>query len=212
MFADRLHKTCLRSFVAPRFDKTYFLSSFELLEEVIRHAITMKVDLTAIAARDEAVICLGMKFRDDSMGWDFVLLHLTGPFADNILKLPPRGLEGVTDGDVNVLMSPGGSGFSAYDDVRSIGNYEMNPDVKDVAFVMTVLGPANHHPAANDPAKELFKLGSFLPDACLDNIGMLNAFEGDLKGDLHRKPLMGQLRLHARPSRFLDNRQQSCKR
>jgi hypothetical protein len=114
-----------------------------------------------------------------------VPLHLTSPFADDILKLPPRCLEGITDRYINVLVSACRSGFPAYDNVGSIGNHEMNPDVKDVTLVMAVLRAANHHPAADDPAKELLKLGSFLPDTRLDNIGMLNAFEGDLKGNLH---------------------------
>jgi hypothetical protein len=178
----------LGSFVALRFNKPHFLSSFELLKAVVCHAITMKVDFTAIAASNESVICLGMKFRDYPMGRDFMLLHLTSPFVDDILKLPPRRLEGITDSYVSVLMSSGASGFPAYDDVGSIGNHEMNPDAKDVTLVMAVLGAANHHPAAYYPTKKLLKLGSFLPDTRLYNIGMLNAFERDLKGDLHHKP------------------------
>jgi hypothetical protein len=80
-----------------------------------------------------------MQFRDDPMGWNLVLLHLTTPFADDILKLPPRGLEGIADCYVNVFMSPGHSRLAAYNDVRSIGNNQVNPDVKDIALVMTVL-------------------------------------------------------------------------
>ena len=63
-----------------------------------------------------------------------------------------------------------------------------NPDVKDVALVVTVLRAGNDNLTADDSAEKLLKLGSFLPDARLDNIGMLNAFEGDLKWGLHRKP------------------------
>jgi hypothetical protein len=108
--------------------------------------------------------------------------------VDDILKLAPRCLEGITDSYVNVLMSSGASGIPAYDDVGSIRNHEMNPDVKDFTLVKAVPGAANHHPTAYDSAKKLLKLGSFLPDTRLDNIGMLNAFEGDLKRDLHHKP------------------------
>ncbi len=64
----------------------------------------------------------------------------------------------------------------------------MNPDVIDVALVMTVLRPGNYDARADKPSEELLKLVSFFSDACLNGVGMLNAFEGNLKGHLHRKP------------------------
>jgi hypothetical protein len=188
MFADRLDKTRLRSFIALRFRKPYLLPGFQLLKAVIGDTIAVKVDFTAIAASDKAVICLGMKLCDYPMGRDLVQLHLTAPSADDILKLPPCGLECIADCYVDVLMSPGHCRLAAHDNIRGIGNNEVNPDVKDVALVVTVLRAGNDNLTADDPAEKLLKLGSFFPDTRLDDIGMLNAFEGDLKGDLHRKP------------------------
>jgi hypothetical protein len=64
----------------------------------------------------------------------------------------------------------------------------MNPDVIDVALVMTVLRPGNYDRRADKPSEELLKLVSFFSDACLNGVGMLNASEGNLKGHMHGKP------------------------
>jgi hypothetical protein len=188
MFANWPNKTRLRSFVSLRFCKSHFLPSFQILEAAIRNAITVKVDIAAIPASDEAVICFRMKFRDYPVGRGLMLFHLTTPFADDILKLPPRCLERIADRYINVFMSSGHGGLTAHDNIRGIGNNEMNPDVKDIALVMAVLRAGNHDPGADNPAEEFLKLAGFLSNARLDNIGMVNAFESDLKWDLHRKP------------------------
>jgi hypothetical protein len=46
----------------------------------------------------------------------------------------------------------------------------------------------NYNAGADKPSEELLKLVSFFSDACLNGVGMLNAFEGNLKGSLHGKP------------------------
>ncbi len=99
------------------------------------------------------------------------------PFPDNILKLPACSLERVTYGHVDILMGPIRSGLAAHHNVASIGNHEMNPDVKDISLVMAMLRPRNDNARADDAVGKLLQLLNFFSDTCLDGVGMLNAIE-----------------------------------
>ena len=52
------------------------------------------------------------------------------------------------------------SRLMTYRDVCGIGNNKMDPDVIDVALMMTVLGARYHDTAANDPTEKLFELSA----------------------------------------------------
>ena len=188
MLAHRPHKACLRPFVSLRFRESDLLANLQFFEKVIHDAVTMKVDFAAVAALDEAVLRAPVNCRDDAVRRGLMFFHMASAFADEVLKLPARGLERITDGQIDILMRPRDSRLMAHRDVCGIGNNEMDPDVIDVALMMTVLGARYHDTAAYDPAEKLFELFSLLSDTCLDSIGMLNAFEGDLKWSLHREP------------------------
>lgn len=77
MLPGRPHKRRLRSLIALRLRKADFLAFVQDVETAIRDAVAVKVDFAAIAARDEAVICLGMKLRYDAVRRD--LAFLNGP-------------------------------------------------------------------------------------------------------------------------------------
>ena len=189
MLPGRPHKRRPRSLIALRLRKADFLAFVQDVETAIRDAVAMKVDFAAIAARDDAVICLGMKLRYDAVRRDLVFLNVTSPLADNVLKLASRGLKGIADTHVNVLMGPGRGGFAADYDIGGIRDNDMNPDMVDVAFVMTVLRPSDDHSCADDPLEKLLKLASLLSDSCLNSIGMLNAFERDFQWNFHGENL-----------------------
>lgn len=189
MLPGRPHKRRLWTLIALRLRKADFLAFVQDVETAIRDAVAVKVDFAAIAARDEAVICLGMKLRYDAVRRDLVFLNVTSPLADNVLKLASRGLKGIADPHVNVLMGPGRGGFAADYDIGGIRDNDMNPDMVDVAFVMTVLRPSDDHSCADDPLEKLLKLASLLSDSCLNSIGMLNAFERDFQWNFHGENL-----------------------
>src|SRR5271157_5858353 len=177
MLPGRPHKRRLRTLIALRLRKADFLAFVQDVETAIRDAVAVKVDFAAIAARYDAV------------RRDLVFLNVTSPLADNVLKLASRGLKGIADRHVNVFMGPGRGGFAADYDIGGIRDNEMNPDMVDVAFVMTVLRSSDDHSCADDPLEKLLKLASLLSDSCLNSIGMLNAFERDFQWNFHGENL-----------------------
>ncbi len=185
MLAHGPDERCLRSLIAFGLRKTDFLAFVQVVEMAIGNAVAVKVDLVAIAARDEAVIFFGMKRCDYAVGRYLVFLDVTFPLPDDVLQLPASGLERIADRHVNVLVRSSGGGFAADHDIGGIGNDEMNPYVKDVTLVMPVLGPRDDHAGADDPVEKLLELLCFVSDSRLDGIGMLNAFERDLQGNVH---------------------------
>ena len=171
MLAHRAHEACLGPFVSLRFRESDLLANLQFFEKVILDAVTMKVDFAAVAALDEAVLRARVNCRDDAVRRGLMFFHLASAFADEVLKLPARGLERIADGHVDILMRPRDSRLMAHRDVCSIGNNKMDPDVIDVALMMTVLGARYHDTAANDPAEKLFELFSLLSDARLARNG-----------------------------------------
>jgi hypothetical protein len=71
-------------------------------------------------------------------------------FADDILKLTAGCLERIAYCQINVLMGSVCRGLAAYRNVGSIGNREMNPDVKNISLVVAVLWPGDNDPCADD--------------------------------------------------------------
>jgi hypothetical protein len=102
------------------------------------------------------------------------------PFPDNILKLTAGSLERVPYCHVDILMGPVCRGFAAHRNVGSIGNHEMNLDVKNTSLVVAVLWPGNNDACADDSPGKLLELLDFLSDASFDGVRMLNAIECDL--------------------------------
>ena len=102
------------------------------------------------------------------------------PFPDNILKLTAGSLERVPYCHVDILMGPVCRGLAADRNVWSIGNHEMNLDVKNTSLVVAVLWPGNDDACADDSPGKLLELLNFLSDASFDGVGMLNAIECDL--------------------------------
>ncbi len=125
MFAHRLHEARLGPFIPLGLRKAHLFPHFQLVEAVFCDAVAVKVDFPAVAAGDEAVSCSRMDRGDCAVRRDLVFFHLPLPFADDVLKLPARGLERIADGYINVLMGPGSGGLAAYGDIRGVGNGEM---------------------------------------------------------------------------------------
>ena len=101
-------------------------------------------------------------------------------FLDGILKLTAGSLERIANRHIDVLMGAVCCGLAAHRNIGSIGNHEMNPDVKNISLVVAVLRPCNNDAHAEDAARKLLKLFNFFFDACFDGVGMLNAIECDL--------------------------------
>ena len=102
------------------------------------------------------------------------------PFPDNILKLTAGSFERIAYCHVDILMGPVRRGLAADRNVRSIGNHEMNLDVKNISLVVAVLWPGNNDACAHDSPGKLLELLDFLSDAGFDGVGMLNAIECNL--------------------------------
>lgn len=102
------------------------------------------------------------------------------PFPGDILKLTAGSLERIPYCHVDILMSPVCRGLAADRNVRSLGNREMNLDVKNISLVVAVLWPGDNDACADDSPGKLLELLDFLSNASFDGVGMLNAIECDL--------------------------------
>jgi hypothetical protein len=102
------------------------------------------------------------------------------PFPGDILELTAGSLERVPYCHIDILMGPVRRGLAADRNVRSIGNREMNLDLKNISLVVAALWPGDNDACADDSPRKLLELLDFLSDASLDGVGMLNAIECDL--------------------------------
>jgi hypothetical protein len=95
-------------------------------------------------------------------------------------KLSTRGLEGVPQGHVDILMRLLVMMIAAYNDML-IGYSDVEPNLIKVPMVLVMMFGLDRNSAAGDVVAMLFKLGRFLTNPCFDCIRMGNPAKGDFK-------------------------------
>ena len=103
-----------------------------------------------------------------------------------IFKPPDRGIEGVTDRDIDVLMGLV-DGLGPVDDHVLPRHADIDPHAVELALMMMAVRRLDHDGAADDAVVEAFELRRFLANALLDGGGGVHIPKADLQRYRHRR-------------------------
>jgi hypothetical protein len=106
-----------------------------------------------------------------------------------VLKTPPRGIEGVANGDICVFVSMIGGRIAVDHDIAAAWQGDLKPHIEQIA-VSSTMAPAFHCNAASQNAgMEFFQLLSFLVDPPAQRIARQKiVLEGDFQRYSHHPP------------------------
>jgi len=97
-----------------------------------------------------------------------------------ILQPVRRRIEGVADGDIDVLMGVV-DGFCPIDDYVFSRHADIDPHVVELALVMMAVRCLHYDSAADDAVVEAFEFRRLFADAFLDGGGGVHVTEADLQ-------------------------------
>jgi len=159
MLAEGHHRTRLRTFGAfgVLCDETHLVSDGQLIETAIGDAVTMEIDLSAIAGHDETAILLGKQARDPSVVGYRMQLHIAAPLANVVFKQSAHGVKRVADGDMGILMRVMGLGIASDDDLAA-GNTEVYADTEQISLPPARMLAFDDDAAGYDPIEKAFEL------------------------------------------------------
>jgi hypothetical protein len=189
MLSHGLNERRPRSFVARLLGKPDFLSHGQLVETAVSNALPMKIDLAAVGGDDKATVFFRKERKDLPVGRDFVNLSVPLLFANGVLQLPARGVEGVGDRYLDVFMPSRGAGITVDMDVHAAGRLHMDANPVRVSLVMAMLRPGDHNAGGCYALVKLFEFLGFFANPGLDGVGVANALESDYEGVLHDRLL-----------------------
>jgi hypothetical protein len=101
-----------------------------------------------------------------------------------VLKLPPRGIEGIPDRDTQILMGVVLGRIAAHNDFTFRHN-QFNADVVQPALTMVTVACFHDHAAGDDPIEEALEFGDTLANLVLNSDGRIHVAESDAKRLLH---------------------------
>jgi hypothetical protein len=130
------------------------------------------------------------------MGRHFVALDIAASASNMVFKLAPRSVEGIADSHIDVLMGVVRSGI-APDHHFSARNRQIDTNMIEFAFAVMCVWRFDNYSAAGDAVVKLLKPSGSLADARFNSVGMSNATEADLHGELHGCPPLTLYRLFA---------------
>ncbi len=136
----------------------------------------MKVYLTPIKSLQKSVALFGKKAQDSRGGCLQMNLDFGATSSQMILKLSPRRLEGIAQGNIGIPLTPlkiellEASLFTKVDpltvqaglliDDDALSRYlKVNAYMKWIASIMMLMRNLNNHVAANDLIEELLQFG-----------------------------------------------------
>jgi len=164
---------------------THFLDEFDLIAflEMVEwggdHILAIKIKLAPIRADDETVTIIGMKLDHVADVFRHVSLGFAAQAASVVLKLSPRGIEGIAQGHIDVLV------MVAVDDNFISGHAEIDTHVKLFALMMMLVRHLHHYAAGNNVLEKLVKLFGLVADVRFQSLGRRDVANSDLQGDLH---------------------------
>lgn len=137
MLADRDDGARLHAFGALGIarDKAHLIADLELVESAVCDAVAVEINLAGLGAQNEPVVFLREKPADAPVIGHRVHFDLAPTNARVVFELAPGGIEGVVNGDVNVLMvAPRLRVAPDYD--FATGNRDIDPDAEQIALMV----------------------------------------------------------------------------
>lgn len=110
-------------------DKAHFRADFEPTERAADDAVAVKIDLLARRSEDEAAVPLGQQAYDPPVIGYRMLLDRTAAAARVIFEQTAGGVEGVTDGNMRILVRVVRTRITADDDLGT-GDGEIDANLE----------------------------------------------------------------------------------
>ena len=114
-------------------------------------------------------------------GWlrNVMGLHEAAPNVQPVLQLPARRIEGVVNGNVNILVRLLIVGHSADGDFVAPGP-DVDDDAKEPPFALVLVRRLDRNPATHDVVSKLLEFLRLLAHGSFDEVGLLQVLESDL--------------------------------
>lgn len=141
----------------------------------------MEIDLAPVGYGNEAMVMLGNQLHDGAVRRVSCAFGL----SDLILQLAARGVERISNCNVDIFMPQGRCQLAGNIDVLSSGNGHVNANAISVAPVMAMLRAGDDHARGRKAIVEALKPLRLLANGRLEGIGMADVLEDDLKGYLY---------------------------
>src|SRR6516164_5815349 len=108
-------------------------------------------------------------------------LYVAAHAPDMVFELPPRRVERIANGDIDILVRmverPGMA------DKHVLARHaDVDANVVELALMVVPVGRLDHDLATDNPVMELFELGGLLPNPRLDCGRRLHALKSNLQG------------------------------
>ncbi len=167
MLANGSYRGCLRALLARLLDEAHRITNLELVESIAEDAVAVEIDLTSVRSCDEAVVLVGDEPKNAAVGRLLVLLGVTTLAAYIVLELTRGRLEGVTDGDIHVLVGVMSRRLAA-DNQFATPDGEIDAHMVEHALVVSPVRGFHDHTAGHDVLREAVESSHLLPDVRLN--------------------------------------------
>jgi hypothetical protein len=182
--ADDAHRAGLRALLAGLLGESDFRSHLKPVEGAVEDAVLVEIDLAAIGGLEKTVALVFEDADDARVRRTHVLLDLSAAAANVVLELSRSFLQGVVDGQVEILVL-GVLGRIARDYDLFTGHSQPNANVVDVPFVMMVVGSFHDDSTGLDLVEELLEVVRSLLHRLCEGFGGLETTKGDLDRVFH---------------------------
>src|SRR5512144_1399978 len=110
-------------------------------------------------------------------------LHVATRAPDMVFELPPRSIEGIANGDIDILVRMVQRPGMADEDVLP-RHADVDADIVELALVVMPVGRLDDDLATDNPVMEVLEFGGLLADPRLDCGRRFHAVKGNLQGYL----------------------------
>src|SRR3990170_8322264 len=185
MLADRGHGACLRAldaFILCNHEPD-FVADLKLVEVTVNHAVFVEIDLLAVRGLGKPIIL--KELRDLAMtgrGMDF---YRPAHAPRMVFQLSTRRIEGIANGDINVLMRMVERARMPDEDILP-RHTDVDPHVIKLAVVMMTMRGLDDNSAPHNAIVKALELSGFLANSSLHRWRRFHPMKTDLQGHLHR--------------------------
>lgn len=158
----QVHGAGLRALFARLHGKAHFLSRFKLVETTARDTVAVKINFVAILGFDETVAFIMEYAGDPASRGDRMGFYIAFNLAIQILQMPARGGESVTDGGIDIFMRMVLLRIAARGDLPAARQRQINPDLEQAAIAPVPAWRPDRNPACGDAVMKPLQPADFL--------------------------------------------------
>ena len=161
-----MHSRGLGTALALLFGKAHFGADHQFGEATVDHAVLVEVHQPAVGSLYPAEGLVRVDLDDAPVRLGLMQFDVAATAADMIFQPPARGVEGIADRDIHILVCVMRVRRPA-DDQFAARNFRVHADMIEISLMMMPVELLDHDTAAHHPIVELFE-----PFSVFSNIGI----------------------------------------